>query len=75
MTETDKIALLHEGCTFLAKFWKRTYAPVGHEESVYVDGDWVKVTITYDETRGHRKPSRRAEDQLEELNAERSIDA
>ena len=66
MTETDKITLLREGCSFLAKFWKRTYAPVSHEESTYVDGDWVKITIQYDETRGGRKPARRATDRLRE---------
>jgi hypothetical protein len=75
MTETDKIALLQEGCVFLAKTWKRTAAPISYEQSVYVDGEWVKVTIQYDETRGHRKPARRAGDDMETMNSERSIDA
>lgn len=49
----------------LARIWKNDYAPVSHVESVFVDGDWVKVTVDFDKEKGARKPARRADDPKE----------
>jgi hypothetical protein len=62
MTETEKIILLNEGASYLARVWKKVEAPVSYERSHFIDGEWVKVTIEFDKTRNGHRPARRAED-------------
>jgi hypothetical protein len=62
MTETEKIILLQEGAAYLARVWRRVEAPVSYERSHFVNGEWIKVTIAFDETRNGHRPARRAED-------------
>lgn len=62
MTETDKIILINEGAGFLARVWKQTHAPVTYRRSVYVNGEWVSVTVEYDQMRQGESPRRRVED-------------
>ena len=62
MTNTEKVNYIREGVNFLARIWKQNMAPVEYEESVFVDGKWVKVKIGYDKKRNDITPLRRKED-------------
>jgi len=56
---------MREGLDFLARVWKRNLAPEPFEESTFVDGQWVKVKIDFDDERNATTPRRRKEDKDE----------
>jgi hypothetical protein len=60
--DTVRTSMMREGAAFLARIWRRNVSPVTFEESTYVDGEWVRVTVESDHTRNDTTPKRRRDD-------------
>ena len=51
MTETEKIAAMHQDARKAAEYYRANFWPVSYSVPHYVGGEWIRVTIEPDSTR------------------------